>query len=217
MMDTRKHQVLIGLLLGDLHIQKTDSNTGKCRLRLSHSLKQKSYTDWIYQVFIDWCVSTKPPKVVETKKGYSEYQFYSEYSEYREELVSYHDLFYEKPTDAKNKSRFIKKLPSNLDSLLTSPLSLAVWYMDDGTKRTDCNAGRIATQGFTEAEQQQLIDCIWKNFSISLKMDLWHDKNRRKLFGLSIPSERGVFKKWCDLVRPYMIPPLDKKLYNPNR
>ena len=209
-MNEKQHQVLIGLLLGDLHLQKTDSTTGKCRLRLSHTLEQKDYTDWIYQLFIDWCVKTQARKRVDTNKGYSEYRFYSEY---RMELIPYHDLFYKKPTDSKSKSRFVKILPDNLDSLLTSAQSLAVWYMDDGTKRTDCNSGRIATQGFTETECDQLINCIWQNFSILLKKEPWTYKNRKKLFGLCIPSKDGVFQKWCDLIRPYMIPPLDRKLY----
>lgn len=42
----KQKALIIGGLLGDLHIQKTSAATGKCRLRFCHSLKQKDYVDW---------------------------------------------------------------------------------------------------------------------------------------------------------------------------
>lgn len=57
-------------------------------------------------------------------------------------------------------SRMVSKNKNTLSGTkqkrLIDPTTLAVWFMDDGTKRTDCNAGRIATQGFTKKEQIQL-------------------------------------------------------------
>lgn len=206
-MHINKDQVLIGMLLGDLHLQKTPSNANTCRLRLSHSPEQSKYVDWIYSVFIDWCKKTQPPKLVLTKKGYGEYQFYSGY---RQEITPYHNLFYKKAppgqiiTKTQHERRFIKVLPANIESLL-SPLALAVWYMDDGTKRTDCNAGRIATQCFTETEQIQLREAIWNRFSIKTVQDTWHDQDGKELLGLSIPSTGGHFEKWCNLVSPYIM------------
>ena len=90
--------------------------------------------------------------------------------------------------------------------------------MDDGTKRNDCNAGRIATQGFTQAEHEQLKECIWKNFDIQLSIDVWHNKKNQELFGLSIPSRGGNFRKWCDIIRPFIeneVPSMKYKLISP--
>ena len=213
-MDSVKHAILIGLLLGDLHIQKTDSQTGRCRMRLSHQAEQKSYTDWIHKVFLDFCQKTKPPYFSRNKKGYLEYLFYSEY---REELICYHSLFYKKPLQPVLKKRYNKELPENIGQLLKNPLTLAVWFMDDGTKRSDCNAGRIATQGFTEQEQYKLKDCLWENFYIRVEIDRWHNKEGKEIQGLSIPSTGGHFERWCDLIRPFIVkhvPDMKYKLQN---
>jgi len=39
--------------------------------------------------------------------------------------------------------RYVKTVPANLNKLLTDPLALAVWYLDDGTKRTDTESCRL--------------------------------------------------------------------------
>lgn len=61
--------VLIGGILGDLHIQKSLSITGRCRLRFCHSVKQKEFVDWKYEVFKkDFCKKIKP-RFVEIRKN----------------------------------------------------------------------------------------------------------------------------------------------------
>lgn len=49
-----------------------------------------------------------------------------------------------------------KIIPHNIQSFLHDPLSLAVWFMDDGYKRSDCNALRLGTDSFTKDEQYLL-------------------------------------------------------------
>jgi hypothetical protein len=41
----KQNAVLIGGLLGDLHIQKGKTQVGTCRLRFCHSTKQKEFVD----------------------------------------------------------------------------------------------------------------------------------------------------------------------------
>ena len=73
----RQNAVLIGSVLGDLHIQKTPSRTGRCRLRFCHSVKQKEFVDWKYQVFEkDFCQQVKYP-FVEKSKTRNDYLFYT--------------------------------------------------------------------------------------------------------------------------------------------
>jgi hypothetical protein len=36
---------------------------------------------------------------------------------------------------------------------------LAVWFLDDGSCRTDCFSGRFATQGFSKKSEQHLLKC----------------------------------------------------------
>lgn len=49
-----------------------------------------------------------------------------------------------------------KRVPQEIEALL-SPLALAVWYMDDGHRRRDCNALRINTHAFTYEENERLV------------------------------------------------------------
>ena len=44
---------------------------------------------------------------------------------------------------------FIQKIiPKNIEQLLIDPIALAIWYLDDGTKR-NYNGCRFATQSFS--------------------------------------------------------------------
>jgi hypothetical protein len=51
---------VVGGLLGDLHIQKTQARTQKCRLRFAHGWKQSEYCYWKYRTLekllkkMDW-------------------------------------------------------------------------------------------------------------------------------------------------------------------
>ncbi len=129
----KQNAVVIGGLLGDLHIQKGKTQVGRCRLRFCHSIKQKEFVDWKYNIFKeDFCKTTKPP-FIESKKR-PDYLFYTGY---REEFIEPHSIWYpiiENP-DPDIGEQFVKKVPSNIADILTDPLALAVWYLDDGTKR----------------------------------------------------------------------------------
>lgn len=65
-----------------------------------------------------------------------------------------------------------KKLPNGryrktitqevIDKLPVDPLVVAVWYLDDGSIRNDCYAGKIASQGFSKEENELLCDYLRK-------------------------------------------------------
>lgn len=69
-------------------------------------------------------------------------------------------MFYKEKTQAYGKIRYVKQVPTNLSDYFSDRLSLAVWFWDDGTLRKDCNAARIATQGFNYEEHLILQECI---------------------------------------------------------
>ena len=70
-----------------------------------------------------------------------------------------------------NSSVFYRKIiPENISEILVYPLSLLVWYYDDGSKRTDCNAARIATQSWTYNEHLLLENCLLKNFNLKVNI-----------------------------------------------
>jgi len=76
MVTTYQNSVIVGCLLGDLHVQKNLSSTNRCRLRFCHSIKQKEYVDWKYTIFKnDFCKKTQAP--YQTNRN--EYAFYTSY------------------------------------------------------------------------------------------------------------------------------------------
>jgi hypothetical protein len=60
-----------------------------------------------------------------------------------------------------------KVVPHNIEELLTSPLSLAVWFMDDGKRRPGCRGFFFDTLSFTLEDQKRLQECLSQNFALN--------------------------------------------------
>lgn len=98
-----------------------------------------------------------------------------------------------------------KVIPSNITSLLSDPLSIAVWFMDDGYKRNDCNALRLNTDSFSKDEQQILQAVLKDNFGIET---ILHKKG--KYWNIYIPQKES--RKFIEIIKPYIIPTLEYKI-----
>lgn len=196
--------VVVGGLIGDLHIQRTTASTQRCRLRVCHSIAQREYVYWKYTVFREpFCKSVKPPH--ETARP-GEYVFYTMY---RDEFLPCRDEWYRNDGNG-----FRKRVPERIDTLLVDPISLAVWYLDDGTKRGDSDACRLATQGFSLQENQALSNCLWTNFAIHASIDTWRlTRAKKPLYGLSIQSKSGGYKRLRLLIRDFVRAEVPTMLY----
>ncbi len=192
----------IGTILGDGHIQKTQSQTQKCRLRIAHSLTQKDYVDWKYSQVQNLCSS--PPKYDEKKQSY---QFYTDYSI---DLKFYHDLFYEK-----TQTSYRKVIRPELKNYLVDPASLAVWYCDDGSKRSDCDACRIATHNFNLEEIQNLQRILQSNFEIPSHIVKAgkSKKSNYQWYVLSLSARDGGFHELRKLILPYVESNIPSMMY----
>lgn len=190
----RQKEILIGTLLGDGCLERNGRNT---RLRIEHGLKQREYLDWKYKELQN--LATARPRLVKgtihfrTRKKYKRWHF-STFS--LPELNGYWHKFY---------SRKRKRIPKDILELLKSPLSLAIWFMDDGYKRNDCNALRINTDGFNLKEQKLLQKCLKQNFGINTRL---HRKG--KTWNIYIPNNQA--KKFCEMIKPYILPGLKYKI-----
>jgi hypothetical protein len=90
-----------------------------------HSIGQREYVYWKYTVLREpFCKSVKPPH--ETARP-GEYVFYTMY---RDEFILYRN----------DGNGFKKRVPNKIDTLLVDLISLAIWYLDDGTKKNDSDA-----------------------------------------------------------------------------
>ena len=78
--------------------------------------------------------------------------------------------------------------------------------MDDGYKRSDCNALRISTNSYSREEISLLQMVLRNNFGI--------DSNQHQQTGdqyvIYIPFRRS--KKFCDIIRPFVIKYFSYKL-----
>lgn len=191
MLSQRQKDILIGTILGDGHLEQ---NGRGVRLRVDHGMTQQDYVLWKYGEFQN-LVPSKPRTIrsfhMKEQKSYERLHF-STYS--NGIFQDWRGLFY------KNK---IKIIPENINEILVSPLSLAVWIMDDGYKRNDCNAIRINTDLFQYHEQELLVNCLRKNFSVD---SVIHKKG--KTHNIYIPVKSS--KKFCEIVKPHI---LDSLLY----
>ena len=189
----RQKDILLGLLLGDGHLEKNGSYV---RLRVDQKLDHGNYVKWLYGELAN-LVPSKPRIIREkdkrTGKVYSRLHF-STYS--TSELNKWRDIFY------CNRRKII---PPNIESMLKSKVSLAIWFMDDGYKRNDCAAIRLNTDAFNCDEQIILIQCLRKNFKIKS-----HLHKKGKWFNIYIPKDEA--DKFCNIVKPYILPSFRYKL-----
>ncbi len=86
--------------------------------------------------------------------------------------------------------------------------------MDDGSKRNDCNACRLATQSFYEKENIMLQQCLQTNFNLSVTIDKWKNKETEKfLYDLSIPSKNSSYKNFKNLIYDFVKAEIPSMLY----
>jgi hypothetical protein len=142
-MSDRQKQLLEGMLLGDGHLERQKGALA-ARLKIEHSVNQAAYVAWKHDEWRDW-VSTPPRErqkrnrlgTVSTNIGFSTLSHV--------ELERFRERFYR---DRR------KVVPEDLE---LTPLSMAVWFMDDGSRKSSqCRGLYLNTQSFTAAEVQLL-------------------------------------------------------------
>lgn len=176
-----QQQLILGCVLGDGYMRKKTN----AHLQITHSIKQKEYVDWKYKILKN-LVST-PPKAYKGNANRIGYRFFTRSLP---ELTLIHDKFY------RNK---VKVVP--LDIKLT-PISLAVWYMDDGSKSG--GSCYFNTQQFDFAGQVRLIKTLNK---FGIEASLNKDKIYLRIY-ISVSSTSLL----TNLIQPYIIDSMRYKL-----
>lgn len=193
----RQESILTGIILGDGFLQSTGMKNA--RLRLEHGGKQKEYLLWKAAQFPRLFLG-KPTHLVRVhpKTGQS-YEYWRHQSNSTPLLGVWRKRFY--PNGH-------KKIPEDIGVSLDA-LTLAVWYMDDGYYYPRDKASFIYLGRVTREEANIAQTAIVKNFGISVKV---YDK-KQKGFVLFFPVEET--KKFQAIVRPFMLPLFDYKLFSP--
>lgn len=167
--------ILIGTLLGDgtMRIKKN------AHLEINHAFSQKVLVDWIFSKFSS--LVTTPPK---WRKGNGKREAYRFATQKLPVLTPFYNQFY----------RNGKKIIPN--DLKLDPLSLAVWFMDDGSKTY--SSVYLNTQQFNLDEQTRLIDILKNQFDIEATL------NKDKIY-YRIRIRTHSVKIFIQLVEPFVL------------
>ena len=188
-------QIIIGCVLGDGRLECRSKNK-TARLRIHHGEKQKDYLFWKYKIFKN-IVNSEPKRIVwkDKKRNINNISWYF-HTLTTQELGNLYSLFYRRKK---------KILPENLYDLLT-PLSLAIWTMDDGDN--DRDSIRYNIQCFSWKEQKVLKKLLEKKYQ--LESNLNKDRNN---YRLRVKKSSKV--KLIKLISPFIIPSMEYKILSP--
>lgn len=187
--------ILIGMILGDAYLQITGKRNA--RLRLEHGIKQKEYLLWKANKFPQ--LFQGQPKYLERQHPVTGriYQYCRHQSNANSELGRWRLWFYQ---DGK------KKIPEDLIDYLKDPLSLAVWYMDDGYYYDRDRVSYLYLGKAMKAEAEIASETITRNFGIKSKI---LDKKKKGFALYFFPHET---LKLHNLLKKYIIPSLNYKI-----
>lgn len=176
--------VMYGSILGDGYLRSTGH--GSRSLVFSHGEKQLDYLKWKLGVF-DRFVTTKT-------FGVAYRDFHGNAPVYSFATVSHPEIteFYHfTHPDG-------KKLVTEEWLDLLSPLSLCVWYLDDGSLNKRYGTIVISTNSYSVAEQLLMIDFFERKYGLHPKLE----KRRNEQYVLRINASES--KAFRDIIRDYV-------------
>ena len=192
-LSSRQKEILIGAILGDGHLEKLYTPE-LARLKIEHSYKQKEYVDWFYKEFKNW-IRTKPKQKI--KKVWGKIHKNYGFTTYGHRLLGnfQKDFYREKK----------KVIPGYLSKKMT-PLSLAVWYMDDGSIKSNKHKGVfLNTQSFSEADVKTLQSILENKFGIV-------SSTRKDETGEQIYIGGNSGERFIKIIAPFVIPSMRYKI-----
>jgi recombination protein RecA len=176
-----QREIVIGTLLGDGAMRcKTNA-----LLEINHSVQQRGYVDWKYRHLAPLVAS--PPKV---RKGNGSRVAYRFVTRSVPALTPYYMAFY---------GSGVKRAPE----IGLTPLTLAVWFMDDGCRSR--NAVYLNTQQFDMASQIRLMCMLQKQFGLESTLN-----RDRSYFRIRLRVSSSA--RFSRLVEPYVLDELRYKL-----
>lgn len=154
--------IIIGSVLGDTHLEKRVKSLGT-RIIFEQSNKNVEYLMWFHNYLANrgYCNPNKPKLHKRIRKDNKIYYHYRINSYTFSSFNWLHEMFY---TINTNTNKLVKIVPLNIEDLLT-PLTLAIWYMNDGFKLG--SAIRITTNNFTLEEVKFLCYILYKKYNLT--------------------------------------------------
>uniref|UniRef100_UPI0022388A06 LAGLIDADG endonuclease n=1 Tax=Amoeboaphelidium protococcarum TaxID=1243177 RepID=UPI0022388A06 len=191
--------LIIGSLLGDSHLEKRNKGT---RILFEQSNKNVEYLMWFHKYLSlrGYC-NNKTPKLHKRIKKEGIFYHYRVNSYTFNSLTWIHDIFYKWDSDLK---KYVKIVPNNIKDFIT-PLILAIWFMDDGSKIN--SSLKIATNNFKFSEIEFLCNQLFLIYNITASVQK-AGKNKGYILYIHKNSKEDFIK----IVKPYFHPSMYYKL-----
>ena len=192
--------VIIGSLLGDSDLEKRKKGIGT-RIIFEKCNRNIEYLMWFHNFFASrgYCSTNKPKLNTRIKKGNKVFYHYRVSSYTYTSLNWLHEIFY-----INNGKSYVKVISNNLYNFLT-PLSLAIWFMDDGSKSN--NTVRIATNNFTHDECIFLCKLLKNKYNLNITA-----QNRGKDRGYILYIMVDSYHSFVSIIEPHILPSMLYKL-----
>ncbi|MBI4253046.1 hypothetical protein HY623_02610 [Candidatus Uhrbacteria bacterium] len=167
--------VIVGTLLGDGYARIVKGRRNVL-LEINHSYIQKEYVDWKYSILKN--ISTSGPKIRRGNNSRIAYRFTTRQ---HPEITKFYNLFYKEG----------KKV---VPTITLNPLSLAVWFMDDGSKCRDSDF-YLNTQQFTPTDQSSLLAFL-KDMGLNARLNKDKTYYRVRFMKESVRTLKGIVAKF---------------------
>lgn len=153
---TRKQKdIVIGLILGDAYLQKTGKQNA--RLRLEQGISQRNYLEWKVEQLRNYFQSNI--KVLERKNPIwkKTYKYVRIQSTASSDFGKLRNIFYDNSQ---------KIIPETITTIFKNPLSLAVWFMDDGYYYHRDKIAYLYIPNFDKESKRYLLEMFKNNFNL---------------------------------------------------
>lgn len=194
----RQKQIVFGTLLGDGYLRPTNGNAPNCSYALSmcHGEKQLGYLKWKFSEFENF-VTTKEFRV-------SNRQFRGNAPTYAFSTISHpflnevHKICYWNNGRKDISSLWLEQL---------TPLSIAVWYMDDGSLNKRYHTVVLCTNSFSHEGQLLAINYLKEHYNINAVLE--PRRNQQTVIRINASQSR----KFMDLISPHIPDCMSYKLW----
>lgn len=177
-----QQSLVLGCMLGDGYMRcKTNAH-----LQVTHSHHQREYVDWKYSLLNEYVLT--PPKYYQGNGNRVGYRFFTRSLPV---FTSFYHRFY------------LRKKKIIPEDLTLTPLALAVWFMDDGSKSR--KSYYLNTQQFSSTEQSHMVDVLLRDFGLYARCD--RDKQYTRL---RFPVDSS--KRLAQIIESLVIPSMQYKL-----
>lgn len=198
--------VLVGNLLGDSYAEKRNK-LGGVRFIIQMSQKNREYLNWLHKFYAErgYC-SNKIRKYKKQISSNGTIYYNGKFNTWTfNNLVWLYDLFYYQP-NCLIKVNNIKRVPSCISSLLT-PLAIAIWFMNNGSKYNKTSI-RFNTHSLILEELKILQKAFWDLYKINVIIRQTSLNSNQYILVINNKSK----PKFINLVYPHILPSKRYKL-----